>query len=61
MNTSPNKNDSIEKLIFDEGLRIQSLKINPKPGTMSVLLNNDHTLVIHLSFYKGLKMRRLIL
>jgi len=45
MNTSPDKYDSIEKLIFDEGLRIQSLKINPKPGTMSVLLNNDHTLV----------------
>ncbi len=55
MNTSHNNYDSIEKFIFDEGLRIESLEIKPELDTMFILLNNEHTFIVRLSFYKGLK------
>ena len=55
MNIS-NKYDSIEKLIFDQGLRMESLQINSKDDTMFVHLNNGHMFVVRLSFYQKLKM-----
>ena len=55
MNTFHNNYDSIEKFIFDERLRIKSLEIKPQLDTMFILLNNEHTIVVRLSFYKGLK------
>ncbi|HVY73234.1 MAG TPA: DUF2442 domain-containing protein [Puia sp.] len=55
MSTLVNKYDSIEKLIFDEGLKIKSVKINPKSKKMSVYLNRELVLRVNLSFYSGLK------
>ncbi len=55
MNTSHNRYDSIEKLIFDEGLRIESLQINPDRDSMYVYLNNDHFLNVRLSRFTTLQ------
>jgi len=55
MNTSYNKYDSIEKLIFDEGLRIKSVEIDAPNDKMVVFLNRDVTFIVRLSYYKRLK------
>lgn len=55
MNTSHNKYGSIEKIIFDEGLRIKSLEINPEIDSMSVYLNNEHVLRVRISLFERLR------
>lgn len=55
MDTSLNKYDSIAKIIFDKGLRIQSLEINPHTDKMFVHLNNGNLLTVRLSYFKGLQ------
>jgi|SRR3954471_1383640 hypothetical protein len=55
MNTSYNKYDSIEKLIFDEGLKISSLVFDFSKDKMFIHLNKNLTLIVRLSLYKGLK------
>ena len=59
MNTSHNSYDSIEKLIFDEDLRIESLQINPDKDSMYVYLSNDHFLNVRLSRFATLQNRSL--
>lgn len=58
MSTSYNKYDSIEKLIFDEGLRIKSLKFDLPNDNMFIHLNKDLTLIVRLSLYKNLKQAK---
>jgi hypothetical protein len=55
MNTSYNKYDSLEKLIFDEGLKIDSLDFDFSKDDMFIHLNKNLTLIVRLSLYKGLK------
>lgn len=51
MNTSHNQYDSIEKIIFDEGLRIQSVEVKPEIDTMLIYLNNGHQIKSRLSLF----------
>jgi hypothetical protein len=39
MNTSVNNFDSIEKMIFDEGLRIEAVDFHPELDVMLIVLN----------------------
>ena len=55
MNTLQNKYDSIEKIIFEEHLRITDLEIHVKIGKMMIFLNNNYIIVIPLSKYRSLK------
>jgi hypothetical protein len=56
MSTSANKQfDSIDDLIFTEGLRIQAVDIHPELGLMTIYLNTKAVLSQHISFYKLLK------
>jgi hypothetical protein len=55
MNTSYNKYDSIEKLIFDEGLKISSLDFDFSKDNMLIHLSTNLTLIVRLSLYKALK------
>ena len=54
MSTSQNKFDSIEKIIFDEGLRILSIEVKPELDTMFVYLNNDRVFKVRISLYARL-------
>lgn len=56
MNTSHHKYDSIERIIFEEGLRIQSVDMRPEDDTMFVYLNNNHTLRVRISLFNRLKL-----
>jgi hypothetical protein len=55
MNTLHNKYDTIEKLIFDEGLQIESLEINPALDSMIISLNKNIRFIARLSFYERLR------
>lgn len=55
MNTSTNNYDSIEKIIFDEGLRIQSISISQDCLSMFVHLNNSQVIVTPVILYHRLK------
>jgi hypothetical protein len=55
MNTSYNKYDSIEKLIFDQGLKISSLDFDFSKDSMFIHLNTNLTLIVRLSLYESLK------
>lgn len=55
MNTLHNKYDAIENLIFNEGLRIKSLKINPNHDKLLIGLNTNLTFVTPIKSYKGLQ------
>ena len=55
MNTSHNKYDMIENLIFNEGLRIMSVDFDSNHSKMFVHLSNDGTFVIPLNIYKILR------
>lgn len=55
MSTSINNFDSIEKLIRDEGLRIESVIIQPELDTMLVILNTNAILHQRISSYERLK------
>ena len=55
MTISHNRYDAIESLIFNEGLRIQSLEFSPANDKIFILLNNNLVFVTHVNNYKGLK------
>lgn len=52
MNTSTNNYDTIEKLIYEEGLRIEAIDFHPEQDVMLVLLNTKAVLHQRLSSYK---------
>ena len=52
MNTSVNKHDAIEKLIYDEGLRIETINFHPDLDVMLVVLNTKAVLHQRISSYK---------
>ena len=54
MNTSFNKYDAIEKIIFDTNLRIQNVEVKPEVNKLLVFLNTKQLLVLPLSLYKTL-------
>jgi hypothetical protein len=54
MNTSVNKYDAIESLIFNEGLRIQAIDIHQDLDLLLVILNTNAILRQKLSAFKRL-------
>ena len=54
MNTSVNKYDSVESLIYEEGIRIQALDIHPEMDLMLVVLNTKAILRQKLSSFAKL-------
>ena len=50
-----NNYDSIERLIYEEGLRIETIDFHPDLDLMLVVLNTKAVLQQHLSAYKLLK------
>ncbi len=52
MNTLTNKYDAIEKLIYDEGLRIEAIDFHPGLDVMLVVLNTKAVLHQRISSYK---------
>ena len=54
MNTSVNKYDSVESLIYEEGIRIQALDIHPELDLMLVVLNTKAILRQKLSSFTRL-------
>jgi hypothetical protein len=55
MNTSGNNFDSIEKIIFEDGIRIEAVDIHPELDVMLVILNTKAVLHQKPSSYKLLK------
>ncbi|MCP9750889.1 DUF2442 domain-containing protein [Ferruginibacter sp. HRS2-29] len=55
MNILHNKYDTIENIIFKQGLRITSLELNPEHDKLLIYLNTNMTLVAPTKNYKGLK------
>jgi Protein of unknown function (DUF2442) len=55
MNTSVNKFDAIEKLIFEEGIRIDAIDLHPELDVMLIILNTKAVLRQKISSYKLLK------
>lgn len=55
MNTSLNNFDAIEKIIFDDGIRIEAVDIHPELDVMLVILNTKAVLHQKPSSYKRLK------
>lgn len=55
MNTSTNNYDSIEKLIYEEGLRIEAIDLHPELDVMLIILNTKAVLRQRLSSYKNLQ------
>jgi hypothetical protein len=56
MSTLTNKQfDTIENIIFAEGLRIQAVDIHPELDLMTIYLNTKAILSQHISSYKLLK------
>ncbi len=56
MNTSANNQfDAIENLIFNEGLRIETVDIHPELDIMAIYLNTKAVLSQNISSYKLLK------
>ena len=55
MSTSVNSYDAIEKLIYEEGFRIEAIDIHPELDVMLVMLNTKAVLRQPLSAYKHLK------
>jgi len=55
MSTLTNNFDSIEKLIYDEGLRIESIDIQPEADLMLITLNTKAVLHQHVSSYERLR------
>lgn len=54
MNTSENKYDAIEQLIFREGITISAIDLHPEQDVMIVLLNTGAVLRFTLSSYPAL-------
>lgn len=55
MNTSANKYDAIEKLIYEEGLRIEAVDFHQELDVMLIVLNTKAVLRQRISAYKNLK------
>jgi len=55
MNTSHNKYDAIETLIYNEGLRIKLIEFNSTHSKMFVHLTNNLTFIVPTRLYKSLK------
>ena len=55
MSTSENNFDSIEKIIFEEGLRIQAIDIHKELDLMLIILNTKAILRQSISKYPALK------
>jgi hypothetical protein len=55
MPTSQNNFDAIEKLIFDEGLRIEKLSFETINDSMIIFLNNSHSIKTNISLYRSLR------
>jgi len=55
MNISVNNYDSIEKLIYEEGLRIEAIDLHPELDVMLIILNTKAVLHQKLSTYPHLK------
>ena len=53
MNTFQNNYDSIEKLIFDMGLRIKAVDLNAQMDNMLIYLNTNHIIKFRLSHLKA--------
>ena len=58
MNTLQNNFDIIEKLIFEEGLRLKTIDLQPELDLMLVILNTKAVLHIKLSSYPTLAMAK---
>ena len=56
MNTSINNFDTIEKLIYEEGIRIEAIDFHPDMDLMLILLNTKAVLRQNLSTYKLLSV-----
>jgi hypothetical protein len=54
MNTSANNFDSIEKIIFEDGVHIEAVDIHPELDVMLVILNTKAVLHQKISPYKRL-------
>lgn len=54
MNTSENKYDAIEQLIFQEKIRIEAIDFHPEQDVMLVVLNTGAVLRFSLSLYPTL-------
>jgi hypothetical protein len=52
MNTLVNKYDAIEKLIYDEDLRIEAVDFHPELDVMLIVLNTKAVLHQRISTYK---------
>ena len=55
MNTLVNKFDSLEKLIYEEGLRINAVDVHKEMDMMLIVLNTKTILKRSISSYKRLK------
>ena len=55
MNTLVNNFDSIETLIYDEGLRIEAIDFHPELDIMLIILNTKAVLHQRISSYKNLR------
>jgi hypothetical protein len=55
MNTSANNFDSIEKIIYEDGVHIEAVDIHPELDVMLVILNTKAVLRQKISSYKLLK------
>ena len=55
MNSFQNKYDSIESLIFNEGLKISSVNFSSSLDKMYIHLNNDLTFIIQTELFPTLK------
>lgn len=55
MSTSVNKYDTIEKLIYEEGIRISAVDFHPDLDVMLIILNTKAVLRQPISAYPGLK------
>lgn len=51
MNTSANNFDSIEKMIFEEGIRIETIDFHPELDVMLIILNTKAILKQRISAY----------
>ena len=54
MNTSTNNFDSIEKIIFDDGVVIEAVDLHPELDVMLIILNTKAVLHQKISPYKRL-------
>ena len=54
MNISANKYDAIEKMIYEEAIRIDAIDVHPELDVMLIILNTKAVLHQRLSSYKRL-------